>query len=808
MAQEFPRRDVLKASGAGLVGAGLLAAVDVLPVNAETTSDSPPLVFRTSDAVAPGEVAVLFGGGLETTSSVRIATPSGPAGKPGEETSFGTWRTITTLQASENSVKFVVPQGSRPGVVAVDYGGEAPAFLNRPVVHWAQPTRLAPGLGLNEAAPGATIQIIGRNLTVGDAGGASSGGVHVSLLTAGGNVSRLMVTKANPYSVLALIPKALSAGDYRICVHNGSGGPAGWSEPLALTVKKPALWPTRVFNVKDYGARGNDQGDDSAAVRQALDAAKANGGGVVYFPFGTYRLSGWFLIPEYVTVRGDGRDHTSLKWLQQIPTTIDQISQALIYGTGNWAIEKMSISAGQAFGIVYDLSWASTRNRKVPVPELQQLVKPYGQTRDIFLREVRIANNIYQGRPRTDDPRQPSPATGDYRDNVIWADGVTNLEISDCDFIGSQKLTNVRNSRMTNNTYGEGFFALGWIALAGQYAVFEKNTLRGIVGGWGTDIEPVRHIYLAENWVETIMGGFREGLVSDANRLVTVTDNSAQRSAWGAWVSSASGTTVTLKDVTQFAFPADKFATFDILITDGRGAGQIRRVMSSGATTVEIDQPWQIDPDESSLILIFRMQGYITYYDNYCQDSSTLAQLYGPFYDVILSKNTTRRTQGMWAFWGWFTQWIGNDIDHAVTFHGGTGPRGSAAESSPEGNAPYGLIGYVTKGNLTPADNPSPLNPRPPKIPYTYIRGAGFRRNTLSRSNRIVVMFGYGGERTDANHTAAQDVVIDSNTISHSPIGVEVDQNVYRSVVHNTRTKDVTTPVKLWDPSRVTVIGE
>lgn len=44
-----------------------------------------------------------------------------------------------------------------------------------------------------------------------------------------------------------------------------------------------------VFNVKEYGAVGNGVSDDTAAINAAIAAAVSAGGGVVYFPSGTYK---------------------------------------------------------------------------------------------------------------------------------------------------------------------------------------------------------------------------------------------------------------------------------------------------------------------------------------------------------------------------------------------------------------------------------------------------------------------------------------------------------------------------------------
>jgi hypothetical protein len=46
-----------------------------------------------------------------------------------------------------------------------------------------------------------------------------------------------------------------------------------------------------VFNVTQYGAKGDGQADDQAAIQKAIDAAEANGGGVVFFPLGTFRVN-------------------------------------------------------------------------------------------------------------------------------------------------------------------------------------------------------------------------------------------------------------------------------------------------------------------------------------------------------------------------------------------------------------------------------------------------------------------------------------------------------------------------------------
>lgn len=68
------------------------------------------------------------------------------------------------------------------------------------------------------------------------------------------------------------------------------------------------------YNVKYYGAVGDNSVDDTDAIQAAIDAAEAAGGGVVFFPPGTYRINATLVVEgDDIEVAGAGRYTTTVR---------------------------------------------------------------------------------------------------------------------------------------------------------------------------------------------------------------------------------------------------------------------------------------------------------------------------------------------------------------------------------------------------------------------------------------------------------------------------------------------------------------
>ena len=196
-----------------------------------------PTVFWVSEPVQPGEVVLLYGGGLGEVREVtvrRLADEAPGVPPPQSSASEAEAVQVPTLQPSDSSLKFRLPAGMATGVFAVAFGG-GPRLINVPKIEWCQPTRLLPGLNENEAAPGSTVQIIGRNFLLDES---IREKVKVTLRGQDGRMLWLKVVRAEKYAIVAELPEDLSVSEYQVWVHNGSGGPAGWSGGTTLIIMK------------------------------------------------------------------------------------------------------------------------------------------------------------------------------------------------------------------------------------------------------------------------------------------------------------------------------------------------------------------------------------------------------------------------------------------------------------------------------------------------------------------------------------------------------------------------------------------
>lgn len=113
------------------------------------------------------------------------------------------------------------------------------------------------------------------------------------------------------------------------------------------------------FNVKSYGAVGDGVADDRAAIQAAIAACIATGGGIVFFPKGTYRVTGTVTYSNHVVLAGAGTGATAIVGASLATAVIGPAAPATRYfNVGICDISVGNTSSGVAGGIGID--WAVT----------------------------------------------------------------------------------------------------------------------------------------------------------------------------------------------------------------------------------------------------------------------------------------------------------------------------------------------------------------------------------------------------------------------------------------------------------------
>ena len=109
-----------------------------------------------------------------------------------------------------------------------------------------------------------------------------------------------------------------------------------------------------IFNVKDFGAVGDNSTDDTAAIQACINAAEAAYRGVALFPRGLYRISASLQLPSFVTLRGETKEGC---WITNqgaplnAPHVVNKSPDALIFA----AIEDLSFLFG-TYGVKIDVT--------------------------------------------------------------------------------------------------------------------------------------------------------------------------------------------------------------------------------------------------------------------------------------------------------------------------------------------------------------------------------------------------------------------------------------------------------------------
>ena len=695
-----------------------------------------PAIFWASDPVKPGETVLIVGDGFGDKPAVRVERLADDAGKP------ATSMTVQTMQASDQSLKFRLPDDLGIGVyrVQISTGKDAATWLlNRPHVYWAQGDQ-----GTN-AAPGGWVRVFGRN--IGDPAAATV----LTLSADGGAVQRLTATAATPWEARFAIPAGLRPGQYRLRISNGHGGEAAVADAGMLRVAPPEAWSERPFNVRDFGAVGDGRADDTPAVQKALDAAGRDGG-VVYFPRGRYQMTGTVTIPRGVRLRGERRDWVSVFW-----PDMDAPPEALLRGSNHFGLENLTLYA--------------SNYRHFITGDLEP--SPAGEPGDVRIDQVTVRAVRYRGhlKPEQIDQR--------YREALKVASGDTlrlggaDIVVTDSDIYGSGRalyLKQPRGAYVARNRFYNG--RNGWYSLSGvDGVIFEDNAITGAdLAATGGGINTLggfpysQNVYFARNTLSLMHGWDREAMTSDGPGGYYY--GNAQKA--GAQALSLAGAPA------DRAGPPERWRGAGVFVLSGRGMGQFAQVRDVQGATVQMDRPWQVAPDATSVLTIAPIQQNYLFIDNTFTDAGVALQYYGTSVNHVAAGNKSTRTGGFLNIgkWyrhyqpSWYCQFLDNEILEGNVYRGGPN------NATRSGEAVIGTFGWQKPPNTAPLALASIL-----------------RGNHLQSNAHLKVDGG-----NDRAAPGVRDVIVENNVVENAEVGLAVSAGVTGLWARGNRFSNVSEP--------------
>ena len=145
---------------------------------------------------------------------------------------------------------------------------------------------------------------------------------------------------------------------------------SGEAEPVSAAPAEPEETAARLYNVRDYGAKGNGDAEDSAAFQAAIDAA-AKKGGTVWVPAGKYNIGKTVYKKAKVSIKGEGMWVSTLVWVGGANGVIIDTSNEALWGT---SIEDLYFTNGMLGGVTAILGGSTLQKYNSAIGTFKNLV--------------------------------------------------------------------------------------------------------------------------------------------------------------------------------------------------------------------------------------------------------------------------------------------------------------------------------------------------------------------------------------------------------------------------------------------------
>lgn len=518
---------------------------------------------------------------------------------------------------------------------------KSPGGCSRPwLVHSATPWWVYP----ERAVAGQLVRVFGRNLDA----------KLVSLRPRPSGPAVFMTSVKggrNPlYEASFTLPADLKSGEYDLYVHSGSGGEAGWGGPLPVHVQAPASVARQRIDARQAGARGNGYDDDTHALQQALNRLSGKGG-VLYLPPGRYPVSATLQVPPGVSLIGSGAANSILEVPENRALQGDFPEAAQLE---HFARDWLPHMKGFGYPPMVWLRQAST------LSDLALWGASGAGMGVLVARCPGVAEDIHIERCRMH-------LTGAQRnwvnDVCIRVAGDTyGLVVRDCDLVGHGGFEVISTSNRQayfggNNVQCVPVGSQNNVFLRGFVdSLIENNVVRdgdrnfacqlGVTLG-KHEIPEGKSAPSPSFYHTALLGNmFYNSLPRRHNEGETMYE--AGDAFWRGRPLRVTADSLTVADS---PFWTDLTGAY-VLVLDGPGFGQYRRVVKSTVDTLTVSPAWDVPPDTTSYLMVNGFFAETLWIDNTEEHTANWTGWWGNAVGNVMDGHILRDGEGIYL-WGW-----------------------------------------------------------------------------------------------------------------------------------------------------------
>jgi len=564
--------------------------------NTITVDSLAPVVGEWNRTAKPNETITLSGvrftlrsgvnSGSDTRAYIYAQTPAGSVLK-----------NCKILYVNDLLMTVTLPDDIPFGLYLIwiknEKGVSSPITINKPIAKWIGP------LG-NTAQPGIKKRVFGKNLSMSH-GETSS---KVFIRQGAGSFTECTVTNVEPYAVEFVVPENLANGNYKVFVHSGHGAEYGWSEGVDLIVEPKWVRGDSVISLSP--------GD---SIQPALNKISAlPNGGTVRLLKGIHSMNDILYLTTKVNLEGENRDSSIL----QLPR---------IYITNSAGNEHITIQnltlRPQVAGTCKIVSQSTTGgdlNKDLLIKNVNFNVHPYPADSTSVISTFFESNKFevtgcefnckinFNGTDVWIHNNRLNGGRGEKDGAMAYVDGDNKQTSGNLIIENNEAGTISWPNKNGNRNYTEFLTGgqIGRLIWCSRLFYFQVNklTMENAYIGHNKTMDCA----IQENKGEQILFHSNLGVFTQVNnatnRTVEIrTDGKVYGSSVPFYPEAGSA------GIKAFSTVPDKIlngSTIDktayLIIINGRGKGQYRKVESHTSNSITVKDPWRVLPDSTSLV--------------------------------------------------------------------------------------------------------------------------------------------------------------------------------------------------------------